>query len=55
MDYAVARYLDALPDGPRRRRVLWISIGFNLGVLGFFKYFDFFAENLAGAAARGSA
>jgi D-alanyl-lipoteichoic acid acyltransferase DltB (MBOAT superfamily) len=37
VDYAVARYLDALPDGPRRRRVLWISIGFNLGVLGFFK------------------
>ena len=46
VDYAVARYLDALPDGPRRRRVLWISIGFNLGVLGFFKYFGFFAENL---------
>ena len=45
VDYAVARYLDALPDGPRRRRVLWISIGFNLGVLGFFKYFGFFAEN----------
>ena len=45
VDYAVARYLDVLPDGPRRRRVLWISIGFNLGVLGFFKYFGFFAEN----------
>ena len=45
VDYAVARYLDALPDGPRRRRVLWISIGFNLGVLGFFKYFNFFAES----------
>jgi len=25
--------------------VLWISIGFNLGVLGFFKYFGFFVEN----------
>ena len=45
VDYTVARYLDVLPDGPRRRRVLWISIGFNLGVLGFFKYFGFFVEN----------
>src|SRR5262249_16057256 len=33
-------------------RVLWISVGFNLGVLGFFKYFGFFAENLHALAAR---
>src|SRR5262249_33506749 len=42
----VARYLSTSTDQAVRRRVLWISIGFNLGVLGFFKYYGFFAENL---------
>jgi len=30
-----------------RRAILFISIGVNLGVLGFFKYFDFFSTSLA--------
>jgi alginate O-acetyltransferase complex protein AlgI len=30
----------------RRRTLLWVSIGFNLTLLGFFKYFNFFADNL---------
>ncbi len=46
VDYSVARYLDRQQDPATRRRVLWISLGFNLGVLGFFKYAGFFAENL---------
>jgi alginate O-acetyltransferase complex protein AlgI len=46
VDYSVARYLDRQEDPRRRWLVLWISIGFNLGVLGFFKYYGFFAENL---------
>jgi alginate O-acetyltransferase complex protein AlgI len=46
VDYSVARYLDRQQDPVRRRRVLWISLGFNLGVLGFFKYAGFFAENM---------
>jgi D-alanyl-lipoteichoic acid acyltransferase DltB (MBOAT superfamily) len=46
VDYLVARYLSTATDQALRRRVLWISIGFNLGVLGFFKYYGFFAENL---------
>jgi alginate O-acetyltransferase complex protein AlgI len=46
VDYLVARYLSTSTDQVVRRRVLWISIGFNLGVLGFFKYYGFFAENL---------
>ena len=46
VDYSVALYLGR-PDAPtHRRRVLWISIAFNLGVLGFFKYYGFFADNL---------
>ena len=28
------------------RLVMWLSIGFNLALLGFFKYFNFFADNL---------
>ena len=46
VDYSVARYLGRPHEQSRRRRVLWISIAFNLGVLGFFKYYGFFADNL---------
>jgi alginate O-acetyltransferase complex protein AlgI len=46
VDYSVALYLGRRHDDAHRRRVLWISIAFNLGVLGFFKYYGFFAENL---------
>ncbi len=35
-------------SSPRRRKVLlWASIGSTLGVLGFFKYYDFFAASAA--------
>ncbi len=46
VDYSVARYLGRPHEQSHRRRVLWISIAFNLGVLGFFKYYGFFADNL---------
>jgi alginate O-acetyltransferase complex protein AlgI len=46
VDYSVALYLDRPHTQAHRRRVLWISIAFNLGVLGFFKYYGFFADNL---------
>ena len=37
----------ARPDQVRRRKMaLWISVLSNLGILGFFKYFNFFEENL---------
>jgi D-alanyl-lipoteichoic acid acyltransferase DltB (MBOAT superfamily) len=48
VDYSVALYLGRPHPEPRRRGVLWISLAFNLGVLGFFKYYGFFAENLRG-------
>ena len=51
VDYSVALYLGGRHDPRRRRRVMWISIAFNLGVLGFFKYYGFFAENLQALAA----
>lgn len=37
------------PEGSRRRNlaVMWTNIGLNLGILGLFKYYDFFASELA--------
>lgn len=47
VSYAGAQRLAAL-DAPRARsRILWACLGFHLVTLGFFKYFGFFAENMA--------
>src|SRR5687768_9310083 len=43
VDYGVARAIAAATDPRRRRHLLWLSLAFNFGMLGFFKYFDFFA------------
>ncbi|HWO08926.1 MAG TPA: MBOAT family O-acyltransferase [Polyangiaceae bacterium] len=42
----------AKAQGRRRRALLSISLAFNLGVLGFFKYAGFFAESAAAALSR---
>lgn len=48
IDYVVARIIDDAGDDRRRRRIaVGVSVVSNLGILGFFKYFNFFAENLA--------
>jgi len=47
VDYCVGKGIenrDRDTDQARRRRLLLISIGVNLTVLGFFKYFNFFVE-----------
>ena len=49
VDYFVGLALEASAKTSIRRRFLWISIGTNLGLLGTFKYFDFFAESAAEA------
>jgi alginate O-acetyltransferase complex protein AlgI len=46
VDYSCGLLLGRMTDQRRRRVVMWISIGFNLTMLGFFKYFNFFADNL---------
>jgi D-alanyl-lipoteichoic acid acyltransferase DltB (MBOAT superfamily) len=51
VDYAVAHAIDRSPTPTRRRRLLWISLAFNFGMLGSFKYFDFFAQSFQAAAA----
>jgi alginate O-acetyltransferase complex protein AlgI len=47
IDYCAARGMEAWPQ--QRRRFLWLSVISNFGMLGFFKYFDFFVENVAAA------
>jgi alginate O-acetyltransferase complex protein AlgI len=46
VDYSCGLLLDRT-DAPRKRRLLvGASLGFNLTLLGFFKYFNFFADSL---------
>jgi D-alanyl-lipoteichoic acid acyltransferase DltB (MBOAT superfamily) len=45
-NYLAALALGALSDGRARRVVLWLAVAANLSVLGFFKYWDFFAASL---------
>lgn len=56
MDFYLARAIFWSTSVGKRKALLWLSIVANLSVLGFFKYYNFFAENLNGAltAAGGS-
>ena len=48
VDYSVGVALGKENAGPRQRKpLLWLSIAVNLGILGFFKYFNFFAASFA--------
>lgn len=49
IDYNVALALAASEDESRRKRLLWLSLCGNLGLLAVFKYFDFFQQSLAQA------
>jgi D-alanyl-lipoteichoic acid acyltransferase DltB (MBOAT superfamily) len=49
IDYWAARGIVGSPE--RKRLWLWLSIASNLGLLGFYKYFDFFVDNVAAAGA----
>src|SRR6476620_11165680 len=48
VDYSCGLLIEASPDPRRRKTLLCLSLGFNLTLLGFFKYFNFFADNLQG-------
>lgn len=48
VDYVAARFIEDNPT--QRRALLAISITTNLGMLGFFKYYNFFVENVRDAA-----
>ncbi len=47
IDYWAGLAIERAGDSAARRKFpLWISLVTNLGILGFFKYFNFFADNL---------
>lgn len=46
VDYFVAKRMDGVPN-ERRRGLLLVSLCTNLGILGFFKYFNFFTDSVA--------
>jgi alginate O-acetyltransferase complex protein AlgI len=47
VDFAVSHAIARADDPRRRKHLLWLSLLFNFGMLGFFKYFNFFADSLA--------
>lgn len=47
IDYVVGRMVHAASDDARRKHLLWISLAANLGLLGVFKYFNFFVGSFA--------
>ena len=45
LDYSLARGIDQSDSQSRKKQLLWVSIIVNLGILGFFKYFNFFVDS----------
>jgi D-alanyl-lipoteichoic acid acyltransferase DltB (MBOAT superfamily) len=48
LDFTVGRVLHRTEEEGRRKLLLFISVAGNLGLLGFFKYFNFFVDSFAG-------
>jgi len=46
-DYAIGKAIDENDDKKQRKRLLYLSLLINLGILGFFKYYNFFADSFA--------
>jgi len=51
VDYWVGIRIHAAKSKRRRRSWLWVSLAVNLGLLGIFKYYDFFVESFVEAVA----
>jgi D-alanyl-lipoteichoic acid acyltransferase DltB (MBOAT superfamily) len=49
IDYTVALCMDKQENPILRKRLLLVSLATNIGVLGFFKYYNFFVDSLHGA------
>jgi D-alanyl-lipoteichoic acid acyltransferase DltB (MBOAT superfamily) len=52
MDYACGLAVDRIEDARKRKLFVALSMALNLGMLGYFKYYNFFAESLHAALAR---
>lgn len=46
-DFFIGNLLHLSKQADTRKRLLWLSVGINLGILGFFKYYNFFIDSLA--------
>src|SRR3954452_897209 len=53
MDYACRLAVDRIEEPRKRKLFVALSRALNLGMLGYFKYYNFYAENLQAALARG--
>ncbi len=51
LDYSVGKAINTTDNAKKRKGLLWISLGANLGLLAFFKYFNFFADSFREAFA----
>lgn len=49
MDFAIAKRLGEESSQSKRKVLLWTSVIVNIGVLGFFKYFNFFIDSFSEA------
>jgi len=49
IDYTVGSYMEKENNRLKRKALLWTSILVNLGLLGFFKYYNFFLDNFVTA------
>ena len=47
LDYFSAIMMERSNTDKKRKWWLWLTVGINLGLLGVFKYYDFFAQSLA--------
>lgn len=47
LDYYTGLKIEESKQDSHRKFWLWLSVGINLGFLGFFKYYNFFADNFA--------
>ncbi|WP_298540288.1 MBOAT family O-acyltransferase [uncultured Aquimarina sp.] len=45
VDYFVGQYIYSCDSNKQRKRWLWVSVIFNIGLLGFFKYYNFFIDS----------
>lgn len=50
VDFYASKYMDRTEDQKKRKLFLMISVVTNLGILGFFKYFQFFVDSVSPVA-----
>ncbi len=46
-DFAIGKFMHESSSENYRKKLLWLSLFLNLGLLGFFKYFNFFIDTFA--------